>query len=41
MESAIDKIKIQFSDALCIGISDGAKDLWQFLKKHTSELKIL
>ena len=37
MESAIDKIKIQFPDALCIGISDGAKDLWQFLKKHTSE----
>ena len=37
MESAISKIKIQFPDALCIGISDGAKDLWKFLKKHTSE----
>ena len=37
MESAIGKIKAQFPDALCIGISDGAKDLWKFLKKHTSE----
>ena len=37
MKSAINEIKGQFPDALYIGVSDGAKDLWKFLKKHTSE----
>lgn len=37
MEVAIAKIKNQFPSALYLGISDGAHDLWEFLKKHTSE----
>ncbi len=37
MEAAISEVKKQFPNALCLGISDGAKDLWKFLKKHTDE----
>ena len=37
MEVAIAKIKKQFPSALYLGTSDGAHDLWGFLKKHTSE----
>lgn len=37
MEVAISDIKQKYPDALYLGVSDGAKDLWGFLKKHTDQ----
>ena len=37
METAITDIKQKLPSALYLGVSDGAQDLWLFLKKHTSE----
>ena len=37
METAITDIKQKLPNALYLGVSDGAQDLWLFLKKHTSE----
>lgn len=37
MDTAINDIKQKYPNALYLGVSDGAKDLWTFLKKHTDE----
>lgn len=37
MEKAIQNIKLKYPLAFYLGVSDGAKDLWAFLKKHTTE----
>ena len=37
MESAITDIKESYPGAFYIGVSDGAHDLWEFLKKHTNQ----
>lgn len=35
LEKEVEKIKINYPDALYIGIADGAKNNWPFLEKHT------
>ena len=37
MELAITDIKKMYPDVFYIGVSDGAHDLWEFLKKHTNQ----
>lgn len=34
----IQRVKEQFPDVLCIGLADGAKDNWTFLKQYTKRL---
>ena len=34
MDTAISDIKKKYPNALYLGVSDGAKDLWKFLKKE-------
>ena len=36
-EKEIEKIKINYPEALCIGIADGAKNNWPFLEKYTEK----
>ena len=37
LEKEVEKIKINYPDALYIGIADGAKNNWPFLEKHTDK----
>ena len=37
MELSIKDIKKTYPDVFYIGVSDGAHDLWDFLKKHTNQ----
>ena len=36
-EKEVEKIKIHYPQALCIGIADGARNNWPFLEKHTDK----